>query len=104
MGNIKYHRGRFQAQGNGTEKSVAWKKIIPITKDEGNNSLNALKNKLTPAELSIRIKCFNIANKFISRVPSGGVMATIKHPCVPFPPYRDVRVDIEVLAGIAFID
>lgn len=45
----KPHRGRFQAQGDGTEESVNWARETPITKNDGCQSLNGLKLKLTPA-------------------------------------------------------
>lgn len=43
------HRGRFQAQGDGTEESVNWTREAPITMNDGSQSLNWLKLKLTPA-------------------------------------------------------
>ena len=84
MAKEKRHRGRFQAQGNGTEKSVPW--------------------TLTQAELSARQDCFKKASLFIQRAPSYGISAFFKHSCIPFPPVKDIRVDIDVLAGVAFID
>jgi hypothetical protein len=100
----KQHRGRFQAQGNGTEKSVPWTLVFPITKSHAYSSIDKLKSKLTPEELSIRNECFIKASKFIQRVPSYGITAFFKHSCIPFPPVQDIRVDIDVLAGVAFID
>lgn len=104
MAKEKRHRGRFQAQGNGTEKSVPWTLVSPITKSHANSNLAKLKEKLTPTELAVRQQCFEKAYEFVRRSPSGGISAFFKHSCVPFPPKRDIRVDIDVLSGIAFID
>ena len=98
------HRGRFQAQGDGTEKSVPWALVTPITKSHANLDITKLEAKLTPAELNTRRQCFEKAYEFVSRVPSGGITAFFKHSCIPFPPQKDIRVDIDVLSGIAFID
>lgn len=104
MANNKSHRGRFQAQGGGTEKSVPWTLVSPITKSHANSNIAKLESKLTPAELAARRQCFEKAYEFVNRVPSGGISAFFKHPCIPFPPYKDIRVDIDVLSGVAFID
>ena len=104
MAEEKRHRGRFQAQGNGTEKSVPWTLVSPITKSHAYSSIEKLKCKLTQAELSARQDCFKKASLFIQRAPSYGISAFFKHSCIPFPPVKDIRVDIDVLAGVAFID
>ena len=104
MAKQRLHRGRFQSQGNGIEESVSWSLVKPITKLQADSSIAKLKTKLTPAERSARIKCFEIAYEFVRRVPSYGISAFFKHSCVPFPPVKDIRVDIDVLAGTAFID
>ena len=104
MAKQKLHRGRFQAQGNGTEESVPWSLVKPITKLQADSSLAKLETKLTPAERSTRIKCFEIAHEFVRRAPSYGISAFFKHSCVPFPPIKDTRVDIDVLSGTAFVD
>lgn len=98
------HRGRFQAQGAGLEKSVRWERDSSITKIEGYEYLDKLQQKLTPAELKARKDCFQRARVFVSRVPSNGIVAPVYHSCTPQPPQRSIRVDIEVRAGVAFID
>ena len=98
------HRGRFQAQGNGLEKTVSWTLVSPILKSQANKSIDNLKKKLSPAELSARKECFEKAYNFVKRAPANGVSAFFKYSCVPFPPNKDIRVDIDVLAGVAFID
>lgn len=39
MVQAKSHRGRFQAQGNGTEESVSWTVVNPISKSYANTSI-----------------------------------------------------------------
>ena len=104
MAKNKSHRGRFQVQGDGTEESVPWMLVNPITKSHANSNIAKLESKLTPAELAARQQCFEKAYKFVRRAPSYGISAFFKHSCVPFPPIKDIRVDIDVLAGTAFID
>lgn len=100
----EHHRGRFQAQGDGTEESVNWARETPITKDDGYQSINRLKLKLQPAELRVRTECFRLAEDYVSRVPPSGICAQVFYSCTPKPPKKDIRVDIEVRAGVAFID
>lgn len=100
----KKHRGRFQAQGGGTQKSVPWNMQNPITKSHAITSITNLENKLSPAELSARQQCFIKAYKYVRATPAIGVTAFFKHSCVPFPPKKDIRVDIDVLSGTAFVD
>ena len=98
------HRGRFQAQGDGAEESVNWARETAITKTDGYQYIERLKQKLKPAELRIRMECFHFAKDFVSRVPSSGICAQVFYSCTPKPPKKDIRVDIEVRAGVAFID
>ena len=104
MADRKPHRGRFQAQGDGTEKSVAWSLNNPCTKSHANKSITDLKDKLSPKELEVRQECIAKAINFVERSPVYGMMAIIKKSFTPFPPRKDIRIDIEILAGIAFID
>lgn len=104
MASKKSHRGRFQAQGGGIEESVKWALNKPCTKSHANKAIRELKNKLSSSELSVREKCFERVMNFVQRSPSNGLMAIIKKPFTPIPPKRDIRVDIEILAGKAFID
>lgn len=104
MAKVKQHRGRFQAQGAGVEQSVAWTLVSPSSKSHGNDCILKLRAKLSPAELLAREECFIKAVDFVNRAPSYGISAFLKHSCIPFPPQKDIRVDIDVLAGVAFID
>jgi hypothetical protein len=44
------HRGRIQAQGGGTEKSVSWARDTPPTESEMLRFCDALENQLTNRE------------------------------------------------------
>jgi len=48
------HRGRVQAQGGGTEKSVPWAQDQPPTASDGQRLLDELAAQLTDAELQAR--------------------------------------------------
>ena len=98
------HRGRFQAQGENVEKSVAWNLKNPETKSHAYEALDNLKDKLTKRELEAREKCFEKAVRFVETRSPSGIVALLRKSCLPTPPVRDIRVDIEVLAGIAFKD
>lgn len=50
----KPHRGRIQAQGEGTEKSESWAQDDPLTKEEGLALLDKLERRLTKAERQAR--------------------------------------------------
>lgn len=104
MAKVKRHRGRFQAQGAGVEQSVPWALVSPSSKSHGNDCITKLKAKLSPAELLAREVCFIKAVDFVNRAPACGISAFLKHSCIPFPPQKDIRVDIDVLDGVAFID
>jgi hypothetical protein len=98
------HRGRFQAQGTGLEKSSPWSQSVPLTIGDGNLLLTDLKNKLTPTEYSERSLGFYECSKHINEVhKSGGYSEHIsKHfPKLVRPGGK--RIDLEVKAGIAFV-
>jgi len=48
----KQHRGRIQAQGNDTEKSVSWSQDTPLSKKQGLELLKDLDQQLTSKEKS----------------------------------------------------
>lgn len=98
------HRGRFQAQGDNLQKGSSWTKMTPQTKSGGKGSLNELEKKLSRSEFIVREQCFEQALKFIERTPGIGIEAFFKKPFYPCPPKRDIRVDLDILAGTAFID
>ena len=61
------HRGRIQAQGAGTEKSVAWARSTPPTRAEGLKMVDELESLLTPAEKETRKDALAKAREFINR-------------------------------------
>jgi hypothetical protein len=96
----KKHRGRFQAQGNGVEKSVSWSQDEPLTKEQGKSLLQQLKSLLSNKEYDERAEQFDKAERYIEGAngiesPERRIFQNRKT--------KDVRVDIEVLAGRAFI-
>lgn len=105
--NLK-HRGRHQAQGNdinGGNESKNWALVDPYPADTGHADLTGLEQGLGKAARERRVMCFRQAHRFIDRAKqAGGVGPTSGN----FPAARpgedtDIRVDIEVRAGIAFV-
>ena len=101
MAKKKAHRGRIQAQGGGLEASESWHQEEPLTKQKGLSLLQRLKNRLSPKDQELRIKQFEDAERFIKGV-DGGVDAPIRRTFQNYKT-RDIRVDIEVWSGRAFI-
>lgn len=97
----KKHRGRIQAQGGGFEDSVSWSQDEPLTKKEGLSLLARLLSKIPKKEREIRTQQFEEAKRYIENV-DGGIDA-VKKKTFRNRKTRDVRVDIEVLGGTAFL-
>ncbi len=102
------HRGRHQAQGNdipGGDKSRPWAQVDPYPATDGHAHLSALEAELGGAARGRRETCFKMAHRFIANAKLyGGVGPTSRN----FPAGRpgedtDVRVDIEVHKGRAFV-
>jgi hypothetical protein len=94
------HRGRVQAQGGGTEKSVAWSQDSPPTVDDLLRMLDELEAMLTPAERRVREKGFEQARSFLQDTASAKGLDAPTRKSRPIPKVRGgVRVDIEVIAG-----
>lgn len=96
----KPHRGRMQAQGNGLEKSVSWSQDEPLTRTQAKGLLQRLKALLSKPEYAERAEQFEQAERYIEganglEAPNRKTFQNRKT--------RDVRVDIEVLAGRAFV-
>jgi hypothetical protein len=98
------NRGRIQAQGNRTEKSAPWATQKIHTKDMGIERVENLSNQLTPAELNLRRYALQSARKRIFTSPSFGISAVNKKSYYDDLENRHIRIDVEVLAGIAFMD
>lgn len=96
------HRGRFQAQGEKLEESVAWNQDSPLTAIEARAKLEELKNKLDKGSLSVREEAFQKADNFVlSACKCGGVDAPVSKTFMVKGARRE-RVDIEVISGKAF--
>lgn len=97
----KKHRGRIQAQGDDLEESVNWAQDEPLTKQQGLELLSELKNKLSEKEFKKRAAQFEEAERYIQQAEGG--MDAVKKKTFRNRKTKDVRVDIEILAGTAFI-
>lgn len=97
------HRGRIQAQGGGLEKSVAWSQSEPPTVSEGLNMIDDLISQLTPKEYKIREKSFEQAKNFINQAAEGGGINALIKKSFLVKGTKDIRVDIEIIKGRAFI-
>ncbi len=97
------NRGRFQTQGDGFEDSVSWSQETPLTAKDGLDKLNELETKIPKSESNKREKEFEKARKFIENAEEkGGVDAPVSKT-YKTEGTKDVRVDIEVIKGKAFI-
>lgn len=97
----KKHRGRIQAQGGGTEKSESWSQDEPLSKKDGLNLLGILKSRMNKKELELRERQFDDAERYIENVEGG--LDALKKKTFRNRKTKDVRVDIEILSGTAFI-
>jgi hypothetical protein len=96
------NRGRIQAQGNNLEKSSSWDTDAIVSKVDGILHVDNVEGQLTNGELRERTNSLQKARRFINNCSVNGVDTTIKS----FPndiQNREVRVDVEVRAGFAFL-
>lgn len=96
----KPHRGRIQAQGKGLEKSVSWSQDEPLTRQQGKTLLQQLKALLTTREHAERTEQLDQAEHYIDH--ANDIEAPEKRRFLNRKT-KDVRIDIEVLAGRAFV-
>lgn len=94
------HCGRIQAQGNGLEESETWQQSEPLSKEAGLTILEKLKNRLSTKDQKLREKPFQEAERFIEQ--SHGVDAPLRKS-FRNRKTKDVRVDVEVWSGTAFL-
>lgn len=98
------HRGRIQAQGSKLEESVAWNQNTPLTASDAKTKLNELKDKLSKKDLNARADAFKKAENFIeSSCSCGGVDAQVSKTFM-VKDTKHERVDIEIIAGKAFVE
>ena len=98
------NRGRIQAQGGGCEKSESWALNTDHYKHMGITSVDDLQGQLTNFELLLRTNALQQCRDRILSTPSYGVSAQMKKSYYDDFRNRKIRVDIEVNAGVAFID
>jgi hypothetical protein len=85
---------------------VPWDQDTPPTDLEGYQMLDELHAKLTPAEQRERERAFAEARSYIAQVAAAGGASTPPRVSKSFPRKAlkgGIRVDIEVLAGMAFV-
>lgn len=95
------HRGRIQTQGDKLEASEAWSQNKSVTKKNGTEMLDKLKNKIPKKEAEIRERAFNKASRFIQNGPYQ-VVAEIISKTYMVADTEHERVDIEIKKGTAF--
>ena len=96
------HRGRVQAQGGGTEKSVSWAQEDPPAVSDLFRMLDELEALLTASEKRAREEAFRQARRFVENVPRPGLAAGTKKS-FPRNNRGSIRADIEVQAGLACV-
>lgn len=101
------HRGRMQAQGGrgrGIQESESWAQQEPLAAIDGHNLLDALCQKLAPADRDLREQAFAQAHGFVDESLRAGGIGPTKQT---FPrgkiSAKNGRVDIEVHKGLAFV-
>jgi hypothetical protein len=96
------HRGRVQAQGGGAEESEKWEQNEPPTESEMLGKSDSLEAKLTRSQANDRAEPFERLRDFMRRaVKHGGVGPTTKS--FRKKGSRDIRVDLEVIKGLACV-
>ena len=107
---VNPHRGRWQAQGKDIKKrggySTKWDSAIAPTKQEGLALLHDLSTLCEEQERKLREAACRKAKRFVENAPLEGIPATgTNKPFYVRPKskkYRGARIDLELLAGMAF--
>ena len=102
------HRGRHQAQGidiPGGNDSRHWERGDPYPAAAGHSDLSGLEAGLGKAARERRETCFKLAHRFITNAKNGGGVGptSVSWPAARPHEDTDVRVDIEVRKGRAFV-
>lgn len=102
-GGTPQQRGRIQAQGGGTEKSVAWFRDTLPTESEMLRMCDDLERQLTEREKHDREQALTQLRRFIrSAAQGGGVSAPVSKSWLKRGS-RNIRIDLEVVKGMACI-
>lgn len=101
------HRGRHQAQGydipNG-DQSKPWAQATEYAASVAHADLTMLADIIGGAARERREACFAMAHRFITNAQKAGGVGPTRRNFPAGPNHApDVRVDIEVLKGLAFV-
>ena len=97
------HRGRIQAQGAGYEDSETWSQPNPLSSTDGIAMLDRLVARMPQRVYQARRTAVQKARTWILRVAqAGGADAPVSKTFLE-PGSRDERIDIEIIAGSAFV-
>ena len=100
------HRGRFQAQGGNFNDSEPWARQNPFTIREANLLLTFFADRIPNNERQRRARGFRMCSIDINSMHNnGGVnVANLPNPLrKSYPQGYQVRVDLEVRSGWAFV-
>ena len=97
------HRGRIQAQGSGTEKSVAWALDTAPTGGEMLQFCDDLESQFTGQEAKDRTIPLGQIRRFIKSAEQAGGLAAPVSKSWRTPGSKDIRIDLEVIKGMACV-
>jgi hypothetical protein len=97
------HRGRIQAQGGKTEQSESWSQNEAPSESEMMTRADLLEGKLTDREKRDRAEPLAKLRSFLRNAARrGGLQAPVSKSWLKRGS-RDIRIDLEVLAGRACV-
>lgn len=96
------HRGRIQAQGGGLQESVSWSRPTPPTVEDGLRFVEQLEAKLSRRQREERAFGFERLRRFIenARRTRGADPGPQRWKT---PGTTDIRIDLEIITGKAFM-
>src|ERR1700741_3363074 len=97
------NRGRFQAQGNGLQKSANWATDNDFYKADGIERIDNLRAQLTNNEFNERATALQKVRNFVNNAPNEGLFGQLKKSFFNNVQHRSIRVDLEINAAAAFL-
>ena|ERR1700730_2778851 len=97
------HRGRIQAQGGGTEKSVAWAQPDPPTENDMLGLCDRLERQLNTREKKVRELALLELRRFIQAAAKGGGLSAQVRKSFLVRGSKDIRVDLEIIKGMTCV-
>ena len=97
------HWGRIQAQGAGYEDSEMWSQPNPLSSTDGITMLDQLVARMPQHVYQARRTAVQKAWTWISRVAQAGGADAPASKTFLEPGSRDERIDVEIIAGSAFV-